>query len=261
MTAVQLVGQLGSQRRFTARRRPGDDEDGRLAAAAGSLGVGPRRPMSARSSRLIAGPRNRRISPGSPRRSPAVSEAAAEPDLACAERGLRSRFRGDRRSADRANGARRGSAAWRSIFSSSRRQIGASGCWSPIWNRRSSRTKCWTSWRISSVFVPQVSRDHPPSDERRDRFRRRAVGSASALLQGMEEQVLDEAAARIRLMPGARQLVATMRAARRPNARLFRAASRSSPNRSRPSSVSITWSPTGSTSPPAELRARCNRRS
>src|SRR5205814_1463622 len=40
-----------------------------------------------------------------------------------------------------------------------------------------------------------------------------AIEARVALLRGMEAGVLEEAAARIRLAPGARQLVATMRAA------------------------------------------------
>ena len=56
-------------------------------------------------------------------------------------------------------------------------------------------------------------RDHPARDEWRARFRRRARRARSRCCKGLPATVLDEAAARIRLMPGARQLVATMRAA------------------------------------------------
>ena len=193
-------------------------------------------------------PRDRPVSPGSLRRSPAVWAGSADPIWLAPGEACDLVFEAIDAGGSSRSGARRRSARPRSMSWSSRPKAGASGCWSPIWNRRSSRTRCSTSSPISSACAPQVAEITRRAMNGEIDFAA-ALTERVALLQGLPERVLDEAAARIRLMPGRARSWSRRCARRGAQPRSSRAGSRSSPSGSRPSSASIGSSPTGSTSP------------
>ncbi len=85
------------------------------------------------------------------------------------------------------------SATPRSTWSCSRSRGAASGCSSPISNRRSSRTRCSTSWPISSACAPQVAEITRRAMNGELDFAA-ALAERVALLQGLPVSVLDEAA-------------------------------------------------------------------